>query len=83
MDFSLTPIWVQIHNMPIGCINREVGTQIGSSLVKVEEVAVADDDVGWMGSLFTSLCGDKSVSTPRERSNIVHCRKFVLGFLQI
>lgn len=46
-DFSLSPMWVQIHNMLIGCMNRAVGIQIGSLLGKVEDVAVAEDDVGW------------------------------------
>jgi len=47
MDFSSFPIWIQIHDMPLGCMNRAVGTQIGNSLGKVEDVAVAKDDVGW------------------------------------
>jgi hypothetical protein len=47
MDFSLSPIWVQIHNMPLGCMNREVCFQIGSTIGNVEEVAVAEDNVGW------------------------------------
>jgi len=47
MEFSVSPIWVQIHNMPLGCMNREVGFQIGSTLGKVEDVAVVEDDVGW------------------------------------
>jgi hypothetical protein len=47
MEFSVSPIWVQIHNMPLGCMNREAGFQIGSTLGKVEDVAVAEDDVGW------------------------------------
>jgi hypothetical protein len=46
MDFSVSPIWVQIHNMPLGCMNQEVGFQIGSMLGKVEELAVAEDNVG-------------------------------------
>jgi hypothetical protein len=47
MEFSSTPIWIQIHDMPLGCMNRVVGGQIGSSLGEVEDVAVAEDDVGW------------------------------------
>jgi hypothetical protein len=47
MDFSCTPIWVQIHNMPLACMNQGVGNQIGNSLGKVEEVAVAEEGVGW------------------------------------
>jgi len=47
MDFSFSPFWVQIHDMPLGCMNRAVEYHIGSSLGKVENVAVAEDDVGW------------------------------------
>jgi hypothetical protein len=47
MDFTVSPIWIQIHNMPFGCMNREVDFQIGSTLGKVEDVAVAEDDIGW------------------------------------
>lgn len=32
MEFWQSPIWVQIHNMPLGCMNRAVGTQIGGSM---------------------------------------------------
>jgi hypothetical protein len=47
MDFSESPIWVQIHDMPLGCMNQAVGEQIDNSLGKVVDVAVAEDDVGW------------------------------------
>jgi hypothetical protein len=33
--------------MPLGCMNQVVGNQIGSTMGKVEDVAVAEDDVGW------------------------------------
>jgi hypothetical protein len=47
MDFSLTPIWMQIQDMPLDCTSRGVGFKIGSSLGKAEDVVVAEDDVGW------------------------------------
>jgi len=47
MDFSMSPIWIHIHDMPLGCMNRGVGLKIGGTLGYVEEVAVAKDDVGW------------------------------------
>jgi hypothetical protein len=47
MSFNQTPIWIQIHDMPLACMNKRVGCKIGSSLGEVEEVAVAEDDVGW------------------------------------
>lgn len=33
--------------MPMDFMNRRIGSNIGASLGKVEEVEVADDDVGW------------------------------------
>jgi hypothetical protein len=47
MDFSYSPIWIQIHDMPLGCMNRGIGVKIGETMGRVEQVAVADDDVGW------------------------------------
>jgi hypothetical protein len=47
MDFSFSSIWIQIHDMSLGCMSWAMGNQIGSSLGKVEDVVVADDDVGW------------------------------------
>jgi hypothetical protein len=47
MDFSFSPIWIQIHDMPLGCMSKGVGFKIGESMGKVEEVAIAADDVGW------------------------------------
>jgi hypothetical protein len=47
MDFSHTPIWMQIHDLPLDCMSRGVGYKIGGSLGKVEDVAISEDDVGW------------------------------------
>jgi hypothetical protein len=47
MVFTHTPIWIQIHDMPLGCMNSGVGRKIGGSLGEVEEMAMAEDDVGW------------------------------------
>jgi hypothetical protein len=33
--------------MPMDFMNRGIGSKIGASLGKVEEVEVANDDVGW------------------------------------
>jgi hypothetical protein len=47
MEFKSTPIWVQIHDMPLGCMNRGIGQKIGGLLGEVEDVAIFKDDVGW------------------------------------
>lgn len=58
MDFTHTPIWIQIHDMPIGCMNKGVGRKIGETLDCVEQLAVVDDDVGWGRSLRISVAID-------------------------
>lgn len=45
MKLHHTSIWLQVHDMPLECMNKGVGTKIGGSLGQVLEVAVADDDV--------------------------------------
>jgi hypothetical protein len=47
MTLHHTPIWLQVHDMPLECMNRGVGMNIGESIGQVKEVVVADDDVGW------------------------------------
>jgi hypothetical protein len=47
LEFTTSPIWVQIHGMPLGCMNRAMGMKIGGSMGMVEEVAIAEDGVGW------------------------------------
>lgn len=32
MEFISSPIWVQIHDMPLGCMNRRMGMKIGGSI---------------------------------------------------
>jgi hypothetical protein len=40
MDFSKALFWVQVHDMPLICMNRDIGYRIGESLGTVEEVDV-------------------------------------------
>jgi hypothetical protein len=47
MDFTQSLFWVQVHNMPVICMNREVGHRIRATMGMVEEVDVTRDGVGW------------------------------------
>jgi hypothetical protein len=47
MNFKMSPIWVQVHDMPLLCMNRGVGMKIGASMGEVEDVDVAGDGAGW------------------------------------
>lgn len=47
LTFTHPPIWVKVHYMPLNCMNMGVGSKIEATLGHVEEVAIAEDDVGW------------------------------------
>jgi hypothetical protein len=47
MKFTHSPFWIQVHDMPLICMNKAVGTKIGESLGVLEDVDVAGDGSGW------------------------------------
>lgn len=46
MKFTHSPFWIQMHDMPLLCMNKAMGTRIGKSLGELFEVDVAGDGVG-------------------------------------
>jgi hypothetical protein len=49
MDFTKALFWVQVHDMPLTCMNKEVGLHIGGTLGKVDEVDVMSVRIDWGG----------------------------------
>lgn len=47
MRFTHSPIWIQVHDMLLLCMNRGVGLKIGASLGEIVDVDVAGDGSGW------------------------------------
>jgi hypothetical protein len=47
MDFSKSPFWIQVHDIPLICLNKEVRYKIGGIIRKVEEVDVNGGGIGW------------------------------------
>jgi hypothetical protein len=70
MDFTSTPIWVQVHEMPLLCMSRAVGTKIGESLGKLEDVDLAGDGAGWGRCLRLRVHID--LTKPLERGRALH-----------
>ncbi|XP_041016155.1 uncharacterized protein LOC121258677 [Juglans microcarpa x Juglans regia] len=44
LNFNSTTLWVQLHNLPLGCMNKEIGGRIGSTIGKVIEVEADYDE---------------------------------------
>jgi hypothetical protein len=47
MQFTQSPFWIQVHDMPLICMNKGVGTKIGESLGILKDVDEARDGGGW------------------------------------
>jgi hypothetical protein len=47
MDFTRSPFWIQVHDMPLLCMTKGIGTRIGESLGELVDVDIAGDGAGW------------------------------------
>jgi hypothetical protein len=68
LEFDKAAFWVRMSNLPLACMSREVGLNIGSSMGVVEEVDVDDDGVGWGEFLRVRVILDLSKPLPRGRT---------------
>jgi hypothetical protein len=80
MIFHHSPIWVQVHNMPLTCMNRAVGFQIGGSIGVVEEVDVTGDGVGWGRCLRIRVAIDLTKPLDRGRALIIQGKPIWVKF---
>lgn len=70
MSFSSSPCWIQIHDMPLLCMTKGVGSKIGKSIGVLEEVDVADGSARWGRYLCTRVTID--LMKPLERWRALH-----------
>lgn len=47
LNFDRKVFWVQIYNLPLGCMNEEYGIQVDGLVGRVMEVDVLEDGIGW------------------------------------
>lgn len=80
MDFHRSPIWVQVRDMPLVCMNPEVGIQIGKSLGVVEEVDVPGDGVGWRRCLSIRVIIDLTKPLDWGRALLKHGKSISVTF---
>lgn len=52
MQFEQEEFWVQMHNLPLACMNKSIREQIGNTIGNVVEMDVNEDGLGW-GSCLT------------------------------
>jgi hypothetical protein len=47
IEFNHSLFWVQVHDMPLLCMNQAVGMKIGESMGEVEDVDITRER--WLG----------------------------------
>lgn len=47
MSFDHESLWVQLHDLPLACMNRDYGERIRGTIGKVVEVDVPKDGIYW------------------------------------
>jgi hypothetical protein len=72
LDFDKATFWVRMFNLPLICMGRETGYQIGSMVGEVIEVDVDEDRVGWGEFLRVRIVLD--LSKPFARGRIFRLR---------
>jgi hypothetical protein len=72
LEFNRSPFWVQVHDMPLLCMNKNVGTKIGKSLGDLEDVDVAGNGLGWGSYLRLRVSLD--ITKPLDRGRALNLR---------
>jgi hypothetical protein len=80
MDFSKALFWIQVHDMPLTCMNREVGNRIGQSIGMVEEIDVTGDGVGWGRCLRIRVHIDITKPLERGRALVLNGKSVWVSF---
>ncbi|XP_059432440.1 uncharacterized protein LOC132165775 [Corylus avellana] len=70
LDFNHTPVWIQIHDMPLHCMSKTVGAKIGATLGDLEEVDAAADGIGW--GRFLRIRVRIDITKPLEQGRELH-----------
>jgi hypothetical protein len=67
--FEKVAFWVRMLNLPLACMGKEVGLQIGATMGEVEEVDTDEDGVGWGKFLRVRIRLD--VTKPLARGRMI------------
>ncbi|KAF5445531.1 hypothetical protein F2P56_034577 [Juglans regia] len=79
-DFDHAYLWVQMLNLPLSYMNKQMGELIGSSMGKVSEVDVQKDGSAWGKCLRVKVECDLRKPVARGRTIAVDGRKIWVPF---
>ncbi|KAI9169291.1 hypothetical protein LWI28_010278 [Acer negundo] len=70
INFWYVPFWIQLHNLPIACLNRDVGVYLGGMVGQVKEI-----DAGEYGNYKGHLVGE----CPKNGGGLIDKAKLRFG----
>jgi hypothetical protein len=79
-SFERAEFWVRMFNLPLACMGKEVGFQIGSTMGTVTEVETDDDGVGWGKYLRVRINLDLTKPLARGRTINLFGKKVLITF---
>ena len=47
MNFDTEAFWIRMYDLPLACLGKDLGFQLGSTVGIVEEVDTNEEGVGW------------------------------------
>ncbi|KAF5471486.1 hypothetical protein F2P56_008274 [Juglans regia] len=80
VSFDSECFWIRIHNLPISCMTKVKGEQIGGTVGKVERVDVQEDGSGWGNFLRVQVLLDLTKPVARGRTLTVRGNRFWAPF---
>jgi hypothetical protein len=79
-DFTTSPFWIQVHDMPPICMTKAIGTKIGESLGTLEEVDVEGEGVEWSSVLRIRVIIDLQKPLERGRALTIAGKAYWVSF---
>lgn len=80
MSFSRESFWIQMHDLPIWCMNEKIETNIGKSISVVQQCDVQKDGSGWENALRVCIELDLPKPITRGRTLNLQGHKVLLTY---
>jgi hypothetical protein len=80
MDFENVAFWVRMFDLPLACMSKAVGQQLGTTVGEVLEVDTNDDGMGWGEFLIVRIKINVKKPLARGRMLKIRDRSYWISF---